>query len=241
MARYFDALAGMGHDRVGAGCDIGLRHGGLGARRFLAAGFVLAVMLALPMLMLEQWNAAIGAYVQPRYVLPLVGILMGVLALLDTDLGPRPNRRQLAWLAALAVVAHSLALHVLMRRYITGTDVRAVNLDAGREWWWDVSVTPMVIWISGSLAFTALAALLAMRAGSLSEPVGQSVGRGTPASLAEAQVPASAPLASTPLADFDAPAQPMATSAGRAAAERDQGNAPDEPTVTLVLPQRDRG
>lgn len=217
--------------------------GGLGARRFLAAGFVLAVMVALPMLMLEQWNAAVGAYVQPRYVLPLVGILMGVLALLDTDLGPRPNRRQLAWLAALAVVAHSVALHVLMRRFVTGTDVRAVNLDAGREWWWDVSVTPMVIWVSGSLVFTALAVLLAVRAGSLSEPAGQPVGRGTSASsaLAEVQVPASDPLAPTPLEDFTVPAQPVATGAGRASAERGQANAPDEPTVTLVLPQRDRG
>lgn len=218
---------------LGAILAIGI--GGLGVRRFLAAGFVAAVMLALPMLMLEQWNATVGAYVQPRYVLPLVGILMGVLALLDTDPGPRPNRRQLVWLAVLAVVAHTLALHVLMRRFITGIDVVGINLDAGREWWWDVPVTPMVVWGTGSVAFALLAALLAVQAGSSVELAGQPA----PAGQQSAAAPPEGPIAQGPaFASNPETPSPVARYAADPPLEvvHPVLNT-TQPTVTVVLPQ----
>ena len=58
-------------------------------------------------------------------------------------------------------MAESLALYTDIRRYVTGTDVVSVDLDAGREWWWSGLVaTPMAVWIVGTLAFIATAAIL---------------------------------------------------------------------------------
>lgn len=147
------------------GAVLGYGIGGLRGRRAAGWGLVIAVVLALPLVMLEQWGASVGVGVQPRYMLPLVGILLGLLALPATDPGPRPNRRQLVWIAALAAVAHALSLHVLMRRYITGLDVTGFDLNSAREWWWDVPVQPMTTWAVGAAAFAGLVALLAMRGG----------------------------------------------------------------------------
>jgi len=58
-------------------------------------------------------------------------------------------------------VANSLALHYNLRRYVTGAEVNGLNLDANREWWWDVPVGPQAVWIMGSLAFAALLVILA--------------------------------------------------------------------------------
>ena len=53
-----------------------------------------------------------------------------------------------------------MALHLNIRRYVTGVDVTAVNLDVGAEWWWDGPVGPSAVWLLGSLAYTLLVALL---------------------------------------------------------------------------------
>ena len=147
------------------GALLGYGVGSLSGRRAAGWALVMAIVVALPLVMLEQWGASVGVGVQPRYMLPLVGILLALLALPGSDPGPRPNRRQLMWVAALASLAHALALHVLMRRYITGVDATGFNLNWGREWWWDVPVQPMTTWAVGALAFAGLVAQLAMRGG----------------------------------------------------------------------------
>ena len=51
------------------------------------------------------------------------------------------------------IVANAVALHTNIRRYISGLDVVDWNLNHHVEWWWDIPVSPMVIWAIGSLAF----------------------------------------------------------------------------------------
>jgi hypothetical protein len=98
-------------------------------------------------------------------MLPIVMILMAILAVQGRDRGNTPNARQLLLVSLLASLAHSVALHSLMRRYITGLDVASLDLDTNAEWWWDVPVQPMLIWALGSVAFAALAVIIAARAG----------------------------------------------------------------------------
>jgi hypothetical protein len=50
-------------------------------------------------------------------------------------------------------VAHTFALHAVMRRYITGTDVVSWNLNRKAEWWWDPLPSPMLTWFIASLAY----------------------------------------------------------------------------------------
>ena len=49
-----------------------------------------------------------------------------------------------------------MALHLNIRRYVTGIDASGVNLDAGAEWWWAGPVGPTAVWLLGSLAYALL-------------------------------------------------------------------------------------
>ena len=51
------------------------------------------------------------------------------------------------------LVAEAISLNVNMRRYISGLSVQDPNLNHYVQWWWNVPVSPMVVWVVGSLAF----------------------------------------------------------------------------------------
>ena len=62
--------------------------------------------------------------------------------------------------AALAVAA-AVALHTNVRRYTTGVDSWSVDPGAGAEWWWAAVLSPVVIWVVGSLSFAILLGIVA--------------------------------------------------------------------------------
>ena len=133
------------------------------ALSFAAVGIV---MIGYPLLLLTQYNSVIGENVQARYLMPLT-----VIAALSLSVGIPPLFRKrsagVTLLMALAVaLAHALALHTLIRRYVTGLDVQGWNLSAGAEWWWPMPIGPNLVWILGSGAFALLLILLAWRASS---------------------------------------------------------------------------
>lgn len=122
---------------------------------------VFAVLIVLPIYVLTVGGDKIGVNLQPRYLLPLI-VLFTFLLIVDTA------RRQLRFtrvqtfvvLAAL-VVAHLVALHMNIRRYVTGADQPGLNLNAGAEWWWEgLPVGPMAVWLLGAIAYAALFAVL---------------------------------------------------------------------------------
>jgi hypothetical protein len=79
----------------------------------------------------------VGEHVQPRYLLPLLPVLVGTA--LTTPRGMRPvelKQAQVAALGTAVVVAHAAALHANIRRYVTGVDVDGFDLSADVEWWW---------------------------------------------------------------------------------------------------------
>lgn len=129
----------------------GLRHGN--GRKWLALGGVLAALIIVPLYILVREGILVGSGVQPRYIYPLVIMLVGValVGIRDAMLGL--SRLQVGLLAVGLIGANSLALHTNLRRYITGADVSDVNLDRGIEWWWNSPLSPMGVWIIGSLAF----------------------------------------------------------------------------------------
>jgi hypothetical protein len=127
----------------------------------VAVGLVAAVLVILPLWILQGGGNLVGENVQPRYLLPLVTVLLG-LSLMTRD-GDRPWT--LGWprtsLLVLAVAAaNALSLQAEIRRYVTGNDVSSLRLDQGVEWWWGISIGPMAAWVMGSLAGLALFAAL---------------------------------------------------------------------------------
>jgi hypothetical protein len=98
----------------------------------------------------------VGTVVQPRYVLPLI-VLFAAVALLhrgDASLGL--SRLQLLILAGALSIANAMALHANIRRYVTGTDVSGWNLNSNIEWWWHLPLSPMFVWIAGSVTFALM-------------------------------------------------------------------------------------
>lgn len=123
----------------------------------LGAGITL---WALPLYVLTQGGQIVGVAVQPRYLLPLIVLFAGLLVV--TRVGERLafTRPQLVLIMVTLSVANLVAMHMNMRRYITGVGHAGVNLNTGIEWWWSGMLSPMVVWIVGSLAYAALLAVV---------------------------------------------------------------------------------
>ncbi|WP_277601780.1 DUF2142 domain-containing protein [Microbacterium sp. 4R-513] len=144
----------------GALCFMGLRVGDW-RKRLALAGAALA-LVAVPMYILIHDAVIVGSYVQPRYIYPLIIIFGGVALVGFARAGLGLNRLQLVVVAVGLVLANSVALHVNMRRYISGLDVQNFNLNWPIEWWWNVPLSPMVVWAAGSAAFAVAAGALVL-------------------------------------------------------------------------------
>ncbi|WP_082561974.1 DUF2142 domain-containing protein [Microbacterium sp. Root61] len=139
-------------------CFIGLRAGDW--RKRLALAGAAAALVVVPMYILIHDAVIVGSYVQPRYIYPLIIIFGGVALVGFTRAGLGLNRLQFVVVGAGLVIANSIALHVNLRRYISGLDVQNLNLNWPLEWWWNTPITPMIVWAAGSLAFAVVIALL---------------------------------------------------------------------------------
>lgn len=142
-------------------------------RKVLALAMVGASLVVVPLYVLVNQGIVVGVDVQPRYIYPLMIMFAGIATLLfeREDLGL--SGAQLGLVGGAVTIANAVALHTNIRRYVTGVNVRSVNLDAGREWWWHISVSPNVVWAIGTFAFAVgvVAILRYMRTASTPDPV----------------------------------------------------------------------
>jgi hypothetical protein len=156
----------------GLGSFAALTFAGLASRsmrKLLAAGVVLGALWAFPTLLLVQSGSVMGAGLQPRYVLPLLMMLGGVLLLQVGGTRLTLSSVQVVALVSTLSVANAVALQFNMRRYITGTGVTRWNLNYAIQWWWNIPVSPMIVWAVGSLSFAAFLVIIA-RATLLKQP-----------------------------------------------------------------------
>jgi hypothetical protein len=135
----------------GAVTFAGLRS--VSTRKLLALGAVLLALIVVPMWLLYVSRALVGFQIQPRYVLPLLLMFAGV-ALFTVRGRPITFSRLQVGVVALGItIANAAALHVNLRRYVSGLQVTDVNLNHFVSWWWNVPITPMVTWVLGSIVF----------------------------------------------------------------------------------------
>ncbi|MDD7930468.1 DUF2142 domain-containing protein [Microbacterium thalli] len=129
-------------------------------RKWLALAGVGAGVIAVPLYILMHDGVVVGNGVQPRYVFPLIIMFAGIAVFGHREPSLGLNRLQLTVVAISLAVANSVALHVNLRRYVTGLDVVGINLDRDVEWWWNAPISPLGLWVLGSVAFAALLGLL---------------------------------------------------------------------------------
>jgi len=137
---------------------------GLKTRRTTIAVLATFVVLwALPVYVLQAGGDAVGEQVQPRYLFPLIILLAGLLMLTPAGRALRLERVPALLVATVLTGAHFIALHFDIRRYVTGIDGAAPNLDAGAEWWWTGPLGPTAVWLLGSVAYGVLMFLIVPR------------------------------------------------------------------------------
>lgn len=123
------------------------------------AAIVLAgiALVMVPSWVIVQNGVEVGVLVQPRYVLPLQILLIGLLLFGAGD--PRftlsPVQR---WVVFIGLAgANGAALYTTMRRYLTGTDHVGFDLNQDIDWWWNnLPVSPGVVCFLGAAAFAGL-------------------------------------------------------------------------------------
>lgn len=103
-------------------------------------------------------NAAMWIF-QPRYFLPLLIMVVMIALAVDNDEDEDASPPLLATGAIVGglAIAHAVALHTNLRRYVTGLDVAGFDLDHNIEWWWPWPPSPMTVFWLGSIAFLGAA------------------------------------------------------------------------------------
>lgn len=125
--------------------------------KLLAVALLFVTLWLYPTVVLVQTGAMAGGYFQPRYILPLAIMFLGI-----TLIGNNAhtinliNRPQKLLIILGLGAANSISLHTNIRRYITGTDSQGWNLNSHIEWWWKMPFPPITIWLIGSFAFIAV-------------------------------------------------------------------------------------
>ena len=132
-------------------------------RTLLATALAAAALVAVPLVFLQSQRLAVGQMVQPRYLLPLLVLL---LATVSVPMGPpAPMRRLVAVVFGLLLSSSAvLAFWTNAHRYAIGTDVPLFDRDPVVEWGpllgWPlpvvvaVTATATVAFIGGALALS---------------------------------------------------------------------------------------
>ena len=134
----------------------GLLLWGLGdvRRSKLVAALAAVITISfVPMWILAADRRLVGESVQPRYLLPMLPVLVTI-CLLPAQRGLRRlDRTQFVVLGCAFALAQSIALHANIRRYVSGQELIGLDLNSQVEWWWPIGVSPMALWLIGSAAF----------------------------------------------------------------------------------------
>ncbi len=131
------------------------------ARKAVMTMALVATLYVLPLYILTVGLSVVSENVQPRYLMPLVVVLAGLLLLTPAGRPLKPGPWHVIPAIILLSVANTIALYTNIRRYVTGFDVQSLNLDSGAEWWWtDLPIGPTALWLIGSVAFSLTVALL---------------------------------------------------------------------------------
>lgn len=130
-------------------------------RRITGVLGMFAVLWFVPLYLLQIGGYRVGEEFQPRYLIPLIVVLIGVLVIRSKNQRPIfVDRFPLIAIAVGLSIANALALHTNIRRYVTGMDVGGMDLNYATEWWWwfmPEFFTPNLLWFGGSLAFAGVA------------------------------------------------------------------------------------
>ncbi|MCL2090416.1 MAG: DUF2142 domain-containing protein [Micrococcales bacterium] len=145
----------------------GLFRGGMTWEKAVGVALTGGALLGAPLALLQAGNSPLGAAsgMQPRYLVPFLIAAVGVtLVPVAGRTGCYLSTRAAVSYWAMLVLVQSATLNIWIRRWVTGLDVKGINLDQNVEWWRDIPLSPNAVWILGSLGLAVAAgAVVAVR------------------------------------------------------------------------------
>lgn len=144
---------------AGLACFIGVGFigtRGMSIRRLVVLAGGALLLMFLPAVLLAAAGDSVGENMQPRYILPLVVMFAGVVMLSSWNGARLLSKAQSILVAATLSITQLVSLHIHMQRYTAGISQQSVNLNDHIEWWWNLPISPMSVWVLGSLAYSAL-------------------------------------------------------------------------------------
>lgn len=132
-----------------AGAVLTVALGFLRRREIIAIAVALFALVAIPLVILQASAARVGQQVQPRYLLPLIVLMMFILLSSNVAWDYRSMLPTAIGLTGL-IIANSMALFVNLVRYINGyaTGI-AIRPDS---WWWG-DWSPWIVLGVGTVSF----------------------------------------------------------------------------------------
>ena len=101
---------------------------------------------------LENDGDPVSRYVYVIYLTILIQIAVSVKIVATKSVNNEVSLNRI--LVSSTALAHALVLHQTLRRYLTGTNTTRFDLNFGAEWWWARGLSPMSVWLIGSISFT---------------------------------------------------------------------------------------
>ena len=127
--------------------------------KIVALFVTLGALWIMPLYLLQLGGFQAGEELQPRYLMPLMMVLLGTIVLSNSGVPAITDRGRLWFVIGALAIANAIALHTNIRRYTTGIRVQGFNLDSPREWWWPFFpefIGPNLVWAIGAVSFGAL-------------------------------------------------------------------------------------
>ncbi|WP_216388888.1 DUF2142 domain-containing protein [Arcanobacterium phocae] len=123
-------------------------------RSGLSIGMFLGALFGIPFVTTLTGAQPELIMYQPRYMLPLVAVVFTILLIdLSTQSGKVSRVQSVFFLLVLGIV-HTLSLKKVLWRYVSGmVGEEPFNLDFNIRWWWNISLSPMSIWVISSVFF----------------------------------------------------------------------------------------
>lgn len=155
-----------------------MRVGQMKKTQFWVSASVTALLILVPLLVLQASLAIVGENVQSRYLYPLLLVLASAAFFRSRGDAQYFSREQLFIVTLGLFVSQAFAIYTNMSRYISGAGVGGfswnLNTAAQDGWWWPAAPSPMFVLalsIIGFGAFLATAFLFKRSRPSLEEPV----------------------------------------------------------------------
>ena len=107
-------------------------------------------MILIPLLVLQLRQSNATYFLQPRYLIPLLIVFLGVLMVEIKSI--KDKKKIIIFVLFSLSLGNSISLFTNLKRYTVGLDSETTFFSKV-DWWWNVPISPGFTWIVGSLAF----------------------------------------------------------------------------------------